>query len=690
MKNIGLVFLINIFFLASTIAQYDVVRKENFPNQSQDFTKENFPNQARELKKALKNFQLGNKIYSGKDNTTIKYKQALDYYLKAQMFNPNHVMLNAQIAYCYYYMNDPMLSLSYGLRACELDSAYYRTSFFKGYHLHLQNQFDEALVYYNAFISKTYHFQSEEEVNMALQRIKECEAGKILLKTETNCFVDNLGQNVNTPFDEYTPVLNAPVLFFVSRKENEKGINPEDGKYKEQIHSSILDLDGNFMPASPTDRKFFKNFDALQSISRDEKTMILYSTKNGGDLYEIERRDGKRQKPKAISAVNTSFHETSAALTATGDTLYFCSNRNDTYGEHDIYISTRNEKGKWTKPHNLGDVINTPSDEISVYVDAKGDLYFSSRGHQSMGGFDIFKSSFENGAWTKPVNIGYPVNSAFDDIYFSISDDGKSGYLSSNRQHGQGKQDIYKITFLGEVKLFVYQPEDILPSQHSNVFKPFAVQAIDVEKDKSTIVQGMVMDTKTKQPLYTIIELFDITENKLLATFNSDSITGKYTLSLPAGINYGVSVKKEGYLYYSENFNISDSSESETIEQVIMLNKIEVNQVVILKNIFFDVNKTTLKPESTTEIENIYKLMTENPNIEIEISGHTDNVGTSAYNQKLSQGRALSVANALKEKSIDSTRIKSVGYGFDKPIAPNTTETGRAQNRRTEIKIIKE
>ncbi len=681
MRKIFFIFLMNILFWANGFAQ------------NIEFTKENFPKQSRELNAALKNIRSGDKIYFSNDkknNSILKYKQALDFYTQAQSFNSKSVLLNLKIAFCHYYMHDPSSAIQYGVYAYSLDSSIsYKTLFLKGYELHLNNQFDEAIAYYNKFKS-SIEITPEEKL-IATQKIQECEAGKTLLKTETHCFIDNLGQTINTTLDEYLPVstFNDSLLYFVSRRENEKGINPEDGRYKEQIYFSNCDKDGNFFAASVFDKKISKDFDAIQAVSKDGKRLILYSPKNGGDLYEAEIRKGKWMTPKAISAINTSYHETSASFTPDGDTLYFCSNQDDTYGEHDIYQSIRNKKGKWSKPQNLGNVINTPQDEISVYSDGKGNLYFSSKGHQSMGGFDIFKSSFENGAWTKPKNIGYPVNSPFDDVYFSISDDGKYGYFASNCQNGYGRQDIYKVTFLGKVKTFIYDTEDVLSSEYASVLKSFSVQAIDLIEEKATIVQGMVMDAHTKQPLYAIIELYDITENKLLATFNSDSLTGKYTLSLPSGINYGVSVKKEDYLFYSENFNISDSTDSQTIDQVIMLNPLEVNQKLVLKNIFFDVNKTSLRPESTTEIDNIYKLMTEYPNIEIEVSGHTDNSGSDAYNKKLSQGRALSVANALTEKGIAPARIKSVGYGYDKPIAPNTTETGRAQNRRTEIKIIK-
>jgi outer membrane protein OmpA-like peptidoglycan-associated protein len=404
---------------------------------------------------------------------------------------------------------------------------------------------------------------------------------------------------------------------------------------------------------------------------------------------KIDKKD-KWTSPKPIKAINSSAHETSASLSPSGDTLYFCSDRKTTFGEHDIYLSIKNKKGKWTKPQNIGDVVNTQQDEISVFIDPQGKyLYFSSRGHQTMGGFDIFRTTLENGTWTQPENIGYPVNSVNDDVYFSISEDGKSGFLSSNRKEGFGGLDIYKITFLGEHKQFVYTTDNKYLADYQPVLTRYAVQTVEVEAEKKTIVQGIVIDAKTKEPLFAAIELADIEQNQLLATFTSDSIDGKYILSLPLGVNYGVSVKKEGYLYYSENFNISEDAEAQTINQVIPLSKIEVNQIIVLKNIFFDVNKTTLKPESATEIENAYKLLADNPAIEIEISGHTDNTGSAATNRRLSEGRAAAVVNALKEKGIDPNRMKSVGYGPDKPVASNKTESGRSQNRRTEFKVIK-
>jgi outer membrane protein OmpA-like peptidoglycan-associated protein/tetratricopeptide (TPR) repeat protein len=680
--------------------------------QNVEFTKENFSDK-QELKAALKNIRSGDKLYSRKTKTTVQYQQALSFYRQAERLNNNNVLLNLKMADCYYNTHEPVRAAFYGERAYRLDStSSYKILFFKAYSLQLQTMFDEALLYYRAFAASA-DITPSEELDVK-QKITECENGIILLKTGKNCFIDNLGTFINSAYNEYLPVLlrKDTLLYFVSRREQGKTLYAIDGKFRENIYSSYKEGENFTLPH--INDKLSKKYEALHTISKNGRYRILYNSKNGGDLYESKYKTkgmpdgvwlycnpcveeqknesgkiiGKWMKPKPIKAVNTSYHETSAALNASGDTLYFSSDRKKGFGEHDIYMSVRNKKGKWTRPHNLGSTVNTEKDEISVSVDSVGNIYISSHGHQTMGGFDIFKTTFENGAWSRPENIGYPVNTPYDDIYFIMSDDEKIAYFSSNRDKGQGGQDIYRVTFLGEPKMFIYATGNNLLAQQS-VFNRYEVQSIEIEKEKTTIVQGIVIDAKTKEPIFSTIELSDIQQSEMLASFTSDSITGKYTLILPSGKNYGVSVKKEGYLYYSENFNIADSAESQTINQVISLNKIEVNQKIVLKNIFFDVNKTTLKPESATEIENVYKLMIDNPTLEIEISGHTDNTGAAATNKRLSEGRALAVVNALKEKGIDPSRMKSIGYGFEKPVASNRTESGRAQNRRTEFKIIR-
>ncbi len=196
-------------------------------------------------------------------------------------------------------------------------------------------------------------------------------------------------------------------------------------------------------------------------------------------------------------------------------------------------------------------------------------------------------------------------------------------------------------------------------------------------------------DSKTNAPLSALVELTDAKINKILATFRTDSIDGKYRFDLSSEGSYAIDVKKEGYLYYSENFTVPESDNSQTINQTMLLNKLEVDQIIILGNIFFDTDKTTLKPESMKEIESVYHLMIDNPTMEIELSGHTDNVGNTAYNKNLSLRGANVVKEVLVKKGIPANRITTTGYGFDKPIATNNTAEGRAENRRTELKITK-
>ena len=203
------------------------------------------------------------------------------------------------------------------------------------------------------------------------------------------------------------------------------------------------------------------------------------------------------------------------------------------------------------------------------------------------------------------------------------------------------------------------------------------------------LVQGTVLDAKTREPLSAVVEISLTRNGKLVDITRTDNIKGNYKFPIEEPGNYSLDVRKEGYFYHTEEFMIPFSRDRQVINQLVLLTKIEVNQEIILKNIFFDSGKSTLKPESMSEIERVYKLMVDNPTMEIEISGHTDNVGSEALNKKLSAARAGAVVQVLINKGIPAYRMTSAGYGFDKPIAPNTTPDGRAQNRRTEFKVTK-
>ncbi|HOF08151.1 MAG TPA: OmpA family protein, partial [Bacteroidales bacterium] len=309
-------------------------------------------------------------------------------------------------------------------------------------------------------------------------------------------------------------------------------------------------------------------------------------------------------------------------------------------------------------------------------------------GHNSMGGYDIFKSTYKDGYWSKPENLGVPINTADDDLYFVLASSGQRAYFSSSRKGTIGDQDIFMITFIIDKPMNPSTEDNLIAYKTKPVQEIKIESTIAIETPSLTLLKGFIYDEETKKPLEAQIVLTDNEKNEELAVFTSNAQTGRYLVSLPSGKNYGIAVKKEGYLFHSENFVIPENAQYQEIQKDIYLKPIKVGQSIVLRNIFFDFDKATLRPESKTELENLIKLMNDNPNIKIEISGHTDNIGSAAYNQKLSESRAKAVVDYLIEHGIDKSRLSYMGYGFDKPIAPNDTEEGRQLNRRVEFKIV--
>ena len=659
--------------------------------QSVEFKQANFPNNTKkEFKRALKNKKMGEKTMKAED-----YRTAVNFLLKANEFNPKNAELNYEIANCYEHLSQIPEAVRYAEAAYALDSLVApELVYYKGYAHQMRYEFDDAVKYYQRYL-KTPGVTREGN-NKAQQRIKECKNGKMLVRRgEIPCKIYILDTNVNGKYDEYGPAVTADdsTLFFTTRRTMKKNPNKgyaSDGKYYEKIFRSSKDSswDKSHWALGSNFRGHF----AVQGVSNDGSRVLLYKEKRGGDLYEAKLHGKKFGAAKRLPrAVNTKAHETSASYSYDGNTIYYCSDRTDMgYGGHDIYKVTKNDKGKWKVVENLGNVLNTPEDEVTVFAHPDGKtMYFSSRGHDGMGGFDIFVTTFEDGKWSKPRNLGLPINTPGDDISFVITANGKSAYYASAQPTGFGEEDIYCISFKSD-KVFVSTTEDNLLDDGD----PFAEESEVKEKamptHQMTLLTGLVRDKNTKEPLSASIELFDLDSNRKIGDFETNSETGKFLLSLPAGHHYKILVKSPGYRSHEETFDIPDSSGFQKKELIIELESDGSEMPEHLKNIEFDFDKSNVQgSEAARRLDMVADYMKRHPDVKVLISGHTDSMGTDEYNQALSERRAKTAADYLVNKGISRNRMTTKGYGESRPIDTNETDEGRQHNRRVEFEIVK-
>lgn len=663
--------------------------------QNVDFTEENFPGKDG-FKEAKGRLEAGDKQY---EKGPMFYKMALYHYFAANQFNPNNALLNFRMGKCYLYSSNKLKSITFLEKAYKLNpniDPEIRYLLGKAYHLGMQ--WDKAIVEFKAFQKSLNHGDSGETALIAIadKHIEECMTGKELVKKPVRVFIDNVGAEINTQYSDYAPVISADesVMLFTSRRPTTTGgkMDPEINEYFEDIYMSTKDGDKWTTAVNMGSPINTDDHDANSGLSADGQKFLIYIGKNNGDLYEAELKGTVWSKPERMNKnINTEYHESSACYSADGKSVYFVTNKpEEGLGDRDIYVSTKDEKGKWGKAVNLGPVINTKGSEEGVYIHPDGKtLYFSSNGHKTMGAHDIFKSVLENGQWSTPENIGYPVNTTDDDVFFVISASGKHGYYASSNDKGLGEKDIYQITFLGPEKPMILNNEDnLLASLTAPVKETVIAPTIVIKQAQLTILKGVITDALTQKPLEATIEIIDNQKNEVIASFTSNSSSGSYLVSLPAGKNYGIAVKKTDYLFHSENFDIPMTAAFQEIVKDVALKNVAVGSKIILKNIFFDYGKATLRPESTNELQRLIKLLNDLPSLKIEISGYTDSRGSAEFNQKLSENRSKSVVDYLVQNGIAADRLTFVGFGKEQPIATNDTDEGRQMNRRTEFKIL--
>jgi outer membrane protein OmpA-like peptidoglycan-associated protein/tetratricopeptide (TPR) repeat protein len=573
-------------------------------------------------------------------------------------------------------------------------------------------EFEKAIEYYNRYkekLAKKPNYQGKDRTPPAVvdRHIFECENGKQFVSSPGNFSIVNIGREINSEYDDYGPVLNeagTEIVFTTRRKEDNLNENVADIFYAKKAGGK-WEFAKNI--GAPVNRA---THDSNLAMSADGKLLFKYSDDNGGDIHYSERKeDGTWSEPIPLPGIiNSSFEEKSISISPDEKTLYFMSNRPGGFGGTDIYKATKDSKGLWTYVKNLGPKINTEFDEDGPFINEYEGvitLFFSSKGHKGMGGHDIFKSTFDpnKNEWSDPINLGYPINTPDDDLYFISSPDGKTAYYSSQREDGMGYQDIYIITI----------PEGLTNTQPVAAKPPVeekdttAVVAVNnqvqpkeepkndpppVETKKKVVpLQYIVsiVDAETKSPLTAKVQLVGSRDNVIVKSTFSEG-TYQFSIVSEKPKDYRLSVEADGYVFQNQVVKIEGAgTEPKTLNRTVELRKLTVGVTSILRNIYFDFDKATFKTESYPELNKLESMLRQNNNVMVEIAGHTDAIGTTAYNLFLSRKRAEAVKDFLTKKGIDARRIKAVGYGKSKPLASNDDEEdGREINRRVEFKVL--
>lgn len=589
------------------------------------------------------------------------YGSAIKMINESLKIEPNYLDAYLSLGGIYADLNDYQQSVSNFQKAFAIDSAFAQ-DYFLPYSISLAGcgRFEDALRAVNRFLSAPH--LNDRSIKAGQFRKKTYEFAIEYAKShpEKNYVFapQNLGDSINTSDLEYFPSLTI---------DGQKMIFTKRIKNKESFYESDR-VNGNWGKAFPLSGKINSNdFNVgAQNISQDGEWLVFtgcnFPQGNGScDLYISYLTKNGWSEPQNLGwDVNTEFWESTPSLSPDKRDLYFSSDRPGGYGGRDIWVSHHNENG-WSKPENLGPEINTAGDESTPFIHADNQtLYFNSSG---LPGYsekpDLFVTRKQaDGKWSHPENLGYPINTIGDEGSLIVDADGKTAYYSSDKIDSKGGLDIY--TF--ELR------KDLRPL-------------------KTLWAKGRVYDKKTGSGLPSTLLLTDVNTQQAISKLQTDE-NGNYLITLPVGKNYAFNVHRKGYLFYSENFDMNNVSSDSVYNIDIPLEPIEANAKVVLKNVFYDTKKTDLKPESISELDNVVRLMNENPNMKVQINGYTDNIGTPADNLKLSNGRALSVVNYLIAKGVKKERLSYKGFGETKPVATNETEAGRAMNRRTELRVV--
>ena len=624
------------------------------------------PAQAQSTRKDLKT---GNKFFEQEN-----YRAALPYYEKVLAKDPNNAkaLFNAGISYMSF---DKEKASDYIYKAQKIKPKVSKdVEYWLGRVDHLNYNFDEAVAHfqaYNATLKK--NDQRKEELAQLIQHSKNA---KVQFNSPKDIFVKNLGPTINTQFSEHSPVISSDnkLLIYTSRGANVTGATGNisdkknksiaaDGEYYEDIFEARRIDDENWdKPRSLSGVLNGKGHDASIQLFDNDSKLLMYRNDNNGDIFVSDKAGGDWSTPKPLDGnINSKSFESDGYITPDGLTMYFSTGKYSEDGTLDLYQSTRSSMGAdWGPAKSLGANINTKYDDDSPYLSKDGKtLYFSSRGHNTMGGYDIFKSEYDEASrkWGAAQNMGYPVNTPDDDSYYRLSPDGSYAYLSSYRIGGYGEKDIYTINYIKNATI------------KGKVFS---------SKDSTSVIPGVELVFTGAQADKTALSFRDVTKPD-----------GAYQVAVLSGRTYQVAVSKDGKNIETQEFPVPVSTnDSTTITKNFYVNYIDTTQRMAFKNIYFDTDKYKLRPESITELNNTAQVLIANTGINISIEGHCDSRNTDEYNMVLGQNRADAAKNYLNKQGIAETRMTTVSYGERRPAAPNDSPENMQLNRRDEFKVV--
>jgi outer membrane protein OmpA-like peptidoglycan-associated protein len=613
-----------------------------------------------------KQLKTANKFFSQEN-----YRASIPYYEQVLAAEPNNAqaLFRAGVSYMSF---DKEKASDYIYKAQRLKPKVSKdVEYWLGRVDHLNYNFDEAITHYQAY-NATLKAKDTRKAELA-QLIQHSKNAKVQFSTPKDIFVKNLGPTINTVHSEHSPVISSDdkILLFTSRGENvtgagnansKKGGNlASDGEYFEDIFEAKRIGDDEWeKPRSLSGVLNGKGHDASIQVYDNDTKMLMYRQDQNGDFFFSEKVGGDWTPPKKLNSnINSSAYEGDAFITPDGLTLYFSTAKYSEDNTLDIYVSTRTPGGDWGKAKPLTG-INTKYDDDSPYLSKDGKtLYFSSRGLNTMGGYDIFKSTYDSigRKWGRPENMGYPVNTPDDDTYYRLSPDGTYAYLSSYRIGGYGEKDIYTINYIKNATIRG---------------KVFSLR-------DSTVIPGAELVFSGTQADQTALSYRDVTKPG----------TGDYQVSVLSGRPYQVAVSVDGKNIITEEFTVPVAvTDSSIVEKNFYVPYVDSSNVYAFKKIYFETDKYALRPESIQELDRVAQILKANPGVNISVEGHCDSRNTDEYNMTLGDNRSTAAYKYLLRKGISDARLVTASYGERRPAAPNDTPENMQLNRRVEFRVI--